>query len=279
MTGAQTYVAADDPSWIVLRTGYMIRNGHSYGVIQAYTYDVPRIRSIMLASLAVLLWRKKALAGPLQHDLVKWINDVNSMALDLKNEQLSALEGQRALEGFYESIDFVDLMRFIDFDRLAAATEFPPRGEKPQRIAFPLIDGMPSEFYFHADSVGLKRGRSIPPHGHNNQVTSFLVLQGEFHGRNFEGHDDGHDVILTPTIDAVFRPGGHSSISDQKDNAHWFTAVSETAFLFDLAIINLHTQPSAGNGRVYLDLRGGDLGDGRICAKRTDGDTCYAIYG
>ena len=38
----------------------------------------------------------------------------------------------------------------------------------------------------------------------------------------------------------------------------------------------LNSQPSGG--RVHMDLRGGELGDGRIQARKIKGDQAYRIY-
>jgi len=237
------------------------------------------LHSLLLATFAMTLWRNDAIAAPLRSKLVKWVNDINSMAKDLKGHILSPLQGQRAMEAFFRDVDIKELMKFVDCDRLMRDFSFPIRGEREQRITFPAIEGMPTAYNFRVNLTGLKKGRSIPPHVHENMVTGFLVLKGEFHGRNFDRKDDGDHFILTPTIDKVHRPGDFSSISDEKDNAHWFTGISDTAFLFDMVVKDLQFQPDARNKRMFVDLRGGKMDDGRIYAKRMDRDESYEIYG
>ena len=66
------------------------------------------------------------------------------------------------------------------------------------------------------------------PHGHNNMATAFIILKGDFHGRHYDRLEDEQDhVIIRSTIDKQFGPGGFSTISDFKDNVHWFKATSE----------------------------------------------------
>jgi hypothetical protein len=103
------------------------------------------------------------------------------------------------------------------------------------------------------------------------------VLNGELHGRHYDRVDKEEETfILTPTIDDKFVPGSFSMVSDEKDNVHWFTTLSEHAFLFNFVITPLNSQPSGG--RVHMDLRGGGLGDGRIQARKIKGDQAYRIY-
>jgi hypothetical protein len=40
-------------------------------------------------------------------------------------------------------------------------------------------------------------------------------------------------------VDTVIKPGNVSSISDEKNNVHWFKARSDIAFTFDMIILNI----------------------------------------
>ena len=77
-------------------------------------------------------------------------------------------------------------------------------------------------------------------------ATAFLILKGTFRGRHFDRlEDDGQHMIIRPTIDRGFAVGEHSTVSDYKDNIHWFTATSEPAFIF-----NIHVKASIRPGRT-----------------------------
>lgn len=236
-------------------------------------------QTLMMASFAALVWQKRALGGSPAHELESWVKNVNSISHDLQTQKLGPLEGQRVLEAFYKNVSIPDFLKFIDFDTLTSDISYPRRGEKFRRVTFPAIEGQPEEPLFHADIVALKKGRSIAPHGHDNMVTSFFILKGSFHGRHFDRKDFGLDLILTPTIDHKFTPGQTSSISDQKDNVHWYTALSETAFLFDAGVMDTKSRPQAKIERVHLDLRHGTRADGTIVAKRVSRGDCYELYG
>ena len=50
-------------------------------------------------------------------------------------------------------------------------------------------------------------------------------------------------LIIKPTIDKIAKVSKNSSISDEKDNIHWFIANTETAFTFDVIMLNLKDKP------------------------------------
>ncbi len=71
-------------------------------------------------------------------------------------------------------------------------------------------------------------------------VSQHLVLQGEMRGRHYERlRDEAGWLVVRPTIDKVFRTGDFSSISDQRDNVHWFVTTSERAYTLDAIVDNL----------------------------------------
>ena len=111
----------------------------------------------------------------------------------------------------------------------------------------------------------MAKGRSVVPHGHDNMATGFLVLKGNFRGRHYDRVEDHSDhYIIRPTIDRTFKPGEFSTISDHKDNVHWFTAESETGFIFNIHVTETNPEnprtPGAGLRRP----------DGREARRRPD---------
>ena len=116
------------------------------------------------------------------------------------------------------------------------------------------------------------------PHGHDNMATAFLVLQGDFHGRHYDRlEDEAEHMIVKPTIDRAFTVGECSSVSDHKDNVHWFKATSDLAFIFNIHVINVvEGKPS---GRVYMDPNGEAISDGRIRARKIKSAEAYKLYG
>jgi hypothetical protein len=178
------------------------------------------------------------------------------------------------------AVDLPDWLTYLDFDALSAQAKLPARGELFQDLTPPAIAGAVPAAGFYLSLVGFHQGRSIPPHGHRDLVSSFLVLRGELLGR----HDDrapgeGKTYRIRPTLDRVFRPAEFSSVSDEKDNVHWFTAQTEAAFLVDFGVRPL-TPGQHPSGRFFLDVANAepDTGDWMRVKPLLPADA-YAIYG
>jgi hypothetical protein len=72
----------------------------------------------------------------------------------------------------------------------------------------------------------MKKGRSVVPHGHDNMRTGFVILRGNFTGKHYDRVADHADhYLIKPTIDRLFKPSEFSTISDHKDNVHWFKPI------------------------------------------------------
>jgi hypothetical protein len=85
--------------------------------------------------------------------------------------------------------------------------------------------------------------------------------------------------IIKPTIDRKFSPGECSSISDKKNNVHWFEALTEPAFIFNIHVLNVTPGLGVPTGRVYLNPEGEKLAGGRIKAPLIDYHTSVKLFG
>ena len=124
----------------------------------------------------------------------------------------------------------------------------------------------------------MKKGRAVIPHGHSNMASAHLVLKGEFALRHFEkiGTENNH-LEIKPTIDRLIRTGDYSSISDEKDNVHWFIAESETAFTFDVIMLDLKGNTTEIHN---IDIAAAEkLSKGHLRARIIDVDTALKKYG
>ena len=111
-------------------------------------------------------------------------------------------------------------------------------------------------------------------------ATAFLILKGNLHGRHFDRlEDQPKHLIIKPTIDDRFGPGTTSSISDAKDNVHWFKALDEPAFIFNIHVTGLTTRKGTRTGRVYVDPNGEKLDDGLVRAPLLDYKKAHKLYG
>jgi hypothetical protein len=177
-------------------------------------------------------------------------------------------------------VDLPELIRFIDLDRLSAGARLPERGAASLRFDLTKVEGLPARLVFGKQIFGCRQDRSIVPHGHNNMCTGFVVLRGDFHGRHYDRVEDNDDhYLMRPTIDRLFKPGECSTISDHKDNVHWFKAVSPAAYLFNIHIVGYNPENKKSGGRVYVDPDGEKVAGGLIRASKMTSSECHKKFG
>ncbi len=236
--------------------------------------------SVLTLSLLETLFQCEAIADEAKPATAKWLTDVNQLGWDLKGQKLSQVEWQKKIEELYKQADVADFMRLIDFDKLTQNLEFADTGAKSLSVKFPQIEGVTDKLAWGRQVFALKKGRSVVPHGHNNMATAFLILKGEFRGRHFDRIEDEDDhMIIKPTIDRKFTVGECSTVSDYKDNVHWFQALEGPAFIFNIHVMGINADKTDSTGRIYIDPNGEKLKDGLIRARRVDYDEVNKLYG
>jgi len=236
--------------------------------------------SLLGYSLLETLFRKDAFADEIKPTAIHWLKDVNTLASDVREQRITQVEWQKQIEALYRKIELSDLLRLVDFDALTRDVKIVDNGANSLRPRFPKVEGLPTEFVFGRQIFALKKGRSVVPHGHNNMATAFLILKGDMRGRLYDRlEDEESHILIKPTIDRSFAAGETSSISDYKDNVHWFQALSESAFIFNIHVLNVRPGSGESTGRVYLDPNGEKLSDGLIRAKKLGHKEAHDIYG
>ncbi|HCK70297.1 MAG TPA: hypothetical protein DHW38_01850, partial [Planctomycetaceae bacterium] len=146
------------------------------------------------------------------------------------------------------------------------------------RFKFPEVEGLPTSLVFGHQVFKLKKGQSVVPHGHDNMATGFVVLKGSFHGRHYDRIEDTDThMIIKPTIDDQFKAAQYSTVSDHKDNVHWFETTSDEGYIFNIHVVNL--EAGKGSGRVHIDPNGERLKGGRIKARRISASEAVKLYG
>ncbi|MDX1388693.1 MAG: hypothetical protein R3344_05860 [Acidobacteriota bacterium] len=170
----------------------------------------------------------------------RWARELITRCADLRSNTMTPVEWQAEVEQLLDRVDLEDLLRYIDFERLTASFDFPELGASTEWVAFPRLEGLPEPAQLYKKIFGLKRGRAIIPHGHQNMVSAHLVLRGEFHLRHYDRiEDDGGHLVIRPTMDRTARAGESSSISDDHNNVHWFVTTSDYAYTFDVILTGL----------------------------------------
>jgi hypothetical protein len=220
----------------------------------------------------------KIIEKPAAEILNHWAIELNEICNDLRTDKISQRIWQGQIDKLFARIELKELLNFIDFEKLIEGFEYPDLGVNTKVVNFPEMDGLPPELFFIKKIFGVKEGRSIIPHGQSNMVSAHLVLEGEFSLKHFDKiREEKKHLVIKPTIDKVISKGDYSNISDEKDNVHWFTARSKTAFTFDVIMTGL-------NRKQYdiqnIDIREGEkISDGLIRAEKIDVRTALKKYG
>ena len=235
--------------------------------------------SLLTYSLLEPIFRCDALASEIRPVAAKWLADVNQMSVDLRGKKLEPIQWQQQVEQLFSQVDVQEFLTFVDFAKLTKNLQFKDRGERSFRAACPEVEGLPTQLVYGHQMFALRKGQSVVPHGHNNMATSFLVLRGEFEGKHYDRLEDTREhMIIKPTIDRKFVVGEYSTVSDHKDNVHWFKAASSEGYIFNIHVLNVDPKITR-SGRVYIDPEGEKLSGGRIKAKRLQAAEAYRRFG
>ena len=238
------------------------------------------LQSLTALALIEGLWSSRLFGAGIEPLLDQWFKELNSISKDVHDHKSKDVEFQKALEKLYGRIDLKSLLESLDFDRFSAQVTFPEKGAKSYSGDDLHMTGLPQKPIFGRQVFAMKKGRSVVPHGHDNMATGFLVLKGNFRGRHYDRVEDHSDhYIIRPTIDRVFKPGEFSTISDHKDNIHWFTAEGETGFIFNVHVVETNPENKKKPGRVYVDPLGEKLAGGLIKAPKISYGKVNQLYG
>ena len=235
--------------------------------------------TLLTYSLLESLSATDAMGKEVQPIAAKWLAKLDAKSQELRGKELTQLQWQAEIEKLMTQVPLADLLKYVDFERWISELKFRDRGERAFRPQFPKVEGLPTQLVFGHQIFALKKDRSVVPHGHNNMATAFLILDGEFRGRHYDRleEDDGH-MIIRPTINRQFKVGEYSTVSDFRDNVHWFKATSDKAYIFNIHVLNVDPEVKK-RGRVYVDPDGEELSDNRIRAEKIKTAEAYKRYG
>jgi hypothetical protein len=238
------------------------------------------LQSLTAFVLVKGLWSQRLLGDDVKPIVDAWFDELYTICRDVHDHRSKDVEFQRALEHLYQHVDLNALIKTLNFDRLSQGVNFPKKGATSLPVDFAHVGGLPFKLPFGAQIFAVGKGRSVVPHGHDNMATGFVVLKGDFRGRHYDRIEDHADhYIIRPTIDRAFQTGEFSTISDHKDNVHWFTAESQTGFLFNIHVMETNPENPKRPGRVYVDPNGEKLSGGLIRAPKLSYGKVNQLYG
>ncbi len=236
--------------------------------------------SLMTYGLIEMAFGRDLFADAVKPVVQKWLIELHELSQDVKGQKIKDLDFQAKLEDLYKRVDLAELIGFLDLDKVAAGVKYPEVGAASLGVDLTKVEGLPERLVFGKQIFACRKGRSIVPHGHDNMCTGFIILRGDFHGKHYERVADEKDhYLIKPTIDRPFQPGEFSTISDHKDNVHWFKAVSDTAFIFNIHVDGYNPDNNNAPARVYVDPMGEKTQDGLIVAKKISSEKCHKMYG
>jgi|SRR5215204_4801805 len=236
--------------------------------------------SLVTFSLITSLSRAQVLTGSVKMLAHKWVGQMEEYTAAMRAAKIKQSEWQEQIEDLLARVDLKDLLKAIDYDRLAKNAVFPEDHESAENVDFSLIKGLPEELSFNPYFYAMKKGVAIVPHGHRNMTSMHMMLKGEAHAWQYERvRDEDKYLIMRPTIDKSLIPGAVSTVSDEKNNIHWFKAVGGPIFMFNIGVFGIKAN-EAFTGRDYIDPANGEkLKDGLIRARRIEKEEAYRIYG
>jgi hypothetical protein len=251
--------------------------------------EFPHVRGCRLLTfaLASFLYQRGWADDRGMEGLDAWFAEYLRLGRALGAAEISQEAWQDGIDRLFRSRQPADLLKHINFDAISRQLRrdiSPERGELFQTIA---LDGRSPEQSGAREPARVvitkiayvQKGRSIPPHGHNNMVSAFLHLSGEFRVRQFDKLATEADaLVLRPSIDVVGGAGLWSSISDTRNNVHWLTAKSDDCFLFTTKLIRLE-EGEPYSPRINIDLRAAtSVGGGAVRASKISAQRAAELY-
>lgn len=237
------------------------------------------LKSLTLYSFVGAAISSQAMDSALRAEARVWSEKINEISIGLRAQKLTALNWQEEVEEVLANIDLHELLTRIDLAKFQRSLNVQNGGATSKKLDFRKVLGMPDGLSYTTAIFGMQKGRSIVPHGHHNVVSGHLIIEGNLRVRNFERLRDEDDaLIVRPTIDKIISVRDCSTQSSSRNNIHWFTAMSSTAFTFD--VIVKYLDPDKPCGRDYIDpLHAQKLSDGSLRAGRLQQDDAENMYG
>lgn len=202
----------------------------------------------------------RAWSKPIAPLMNRWFKEVTDLCHSVKNGKVSPIEWQDTIQILYSQIPLFEIVRYTNVDQVIKTVKYPK--EKLGAIhdvPWPEIQGFPKVQPFGHKLFVYKKGSCTPPHAHNHLVSAHLVLKGSIHARTYDRIKDLEKAILiNPVKDVVVNSGAVISMSDARENVHWFEGVSDVSVSFDIPVPGIEPKkqyaiPEEAYNQIYLD--------------------------
>src|SRR6056297_926486 len=164
------------------------------------------LRALGLATLAASLPLTSTPGQELpgSEPMTEWLRKLSANASALRDRQISSLQWQEAMDQIYAGTPLDALRNRLDFNALRKQiiNQIPDdRGELFHRVMLPG-NGQPGEVGAEAPRMlitkvaYIRKGRSIPPHGHSNMASAFLCISGQFAVKQYDKLEDRDEHLI-----------------------------------------------------------------------------------
>jgi hypothetical protein len=244
---------------------------------------LPQNRRHFLKSVgSVALWttaaQQRAFALRFHSEGLEWARELRRMSDQLLLGQITPDSWQQGVSDIYRQTDFAQLLQSLDFEAVRRGMEI--RNNSGTWLSI-FVDGLSQRtpHTIHTKIVGMHDGRAVPPHGHENEVSAFLTLDGSFRVRQWDRvalHEGSMDIRAY--FDGMSRPGEWNSQSEESSNVHWLIAQSSQAYFLSVRVCRLDGT-LGGRDRIPIDPDGAEhLGHGVYRAAIMDSDAWWEKY-
>ena len=243
-------------------------------------FNTGLLSSLFTFSLVETLSRNELFARPIHAIAQKWLVEVEEASQALRKQQIKPSEWQSKIAEIFVRVEQKDLLLAIDFDRLHKKLKLVGPQEAIIEVESKAQKGLPPELSFDAMIYGMKKGAVIPPHCHRNMASMHMPIGGALHGWHFDRvADEADHLIIKPTMDRSLTLGEVTTVSDDKDNVHWFQPTGEVAYMFNIAVFRIDRAQKVGGRQFYVDAAHGDKIDGdKLRVKKLSSEDAYKIY-
>jgi hypothetical protein len=244
-------------------------------------FNTGLLSSLFTFSLVETLCGNELLAKPILVVAKDWLVEVEEASQAMRKRTIAQSEWQSKITEIFARVEPKDLLRAIDFDRLRKRLKLVGNHEAIIEVETARQKGLPEELSFDAMIYGMKKGAVIPPHCHRNMTSMHMPIGGALHGWHFDRvADEADHLIIKQTMDRALTLGEVTTVSDEKDNVHWFQPTGEAAYTFNIAVYRVDRAQKFGGRQFYVDAAHGDKVEGdKRRVKKLSSEEAYKIYG
>jgi hypothetical protein len=211
------------------------------------------LKNTAIVALIIAADKNVACAQSHRGEVAEWAKNIRLASDRLLNREMSPEQWQTHISGIYKKTNFGDLLKSLDFDAVKSGMNVGRPGGHWNQVFVTGLSTKSNKTKIITKIVGIGEGRSVPPHGHENEVSAFLTLSGKFRVKQWDRtaiNKDSLDII--PVFDGISVPGQWNSQSEKKTNIHWLLNKTNDSFFLSIRVAKVDGTDS-GRERILID--------------------------